>query len=213
MKEELDQVGWIFVLQWVLATVLSFVAIALGMILLIPVNRWFLLPILLLSGLSIGFTQSLVLRKYVNWFQSWRKASQIIYPYSLIRTILIVFVLGLIANLFSSAINFSLPNNFQLLPPTAVFGFLVSTDIKTSLNNNIKLSNWWIIANVIGWILGPFALLLSLFQINEILVNILIALSIGSIVGLAQGIALSLDLRKQQGLNNIISVDHLAESP
>ncbi len=146
--------GWVIWLQWVLLTMLGWLA-ATGLSMLMPANLDMLLSstafsifqalVILALGAGIAAIQWLVLRRYFSGAVRWIVASSV----GMLIGGMVAFPLKL-RDLYVG------PSGFQLdeLAYGAVFGVLMGSAQWLVVRTWVHHAGWWVLSSTIGWTLG-----------------------------------------------------------
>jgi len=148
MKVKGSQVGWVFWLQWVLAsTVGMFVGYPVGAITLGNVLGDWLGTLFFGTGLGIGVgvLQWLVLRRRVSGAGWWVLASAA-GGYGIVQAA---------PHMFSPSLSFGALLSYT--PVVALGGAVTGTLQWLVLRGQVSRAGWWVLASTVGWGLGMTA--------------------------------------------------------
>lgn len=212
METKTLQVGWKFVFQWVVATVIGFILFAILISILgdwLFANAIFFFGFLVLfPGMLIGITQSWVIRRYFDWAQKWERASTFIYGYTFIRSLVLIIIFWLAVNnyMMEHVLIYILDSGWFILPG-AIFGAMIGLDFQNALKNKIRLSKWWVIANSMSWAICFIPMLIIMILLVTSLSTIKFLFwaicIIGLIIGFFQGITLFFEMRSEHFILDI----------
>ena len=151
MKVKGSQVGWVFWLQWVLAsTVGVVVGLVTGAVLVVLEPDPYGVPrepvgyglVGIVLGIAVGVLQWLVLRRRVSGAGWWVLASAA-GGYGIVQAV---------PHMFSPSLSFGALLSYT--PVVALGGAVTGTLQWLVLRGQVSRAGWWVLASTVGWALG-----------------------------------------------------------
>jgi hypothetical protein len=198
--------GWMLWERWVLATsVGEFIGLGLvaaGSAIINTIEtiniHGVLLTIGILEGASLGFTQWLVLRRYIKHSGWWVLATTV--------GALIAWLVGLFVSLillveFADGAANVVARNTALLNGVALLGAVVGAVLGVSqwlvLAAHIRKAIWWILANALAWSIGLIVAFVGAgmvepdgFSAKAALIGATTGITVGAVIGAITGVVL-----------------------